>query len=231
MRTSEDADLHSANDAIAAARAILDVASTGDQSMLFTHINSYANDQRLLSECLHALAAAGEETQRRAAAAREAWPEVLNHVIQLVDSGTCPSDDHHYGEAPLAAAIPIPSYDPGYLHREYEGAPILWADPVALAPQIERWLPLAAGQREPLDALAHLLHQLPAEQQATIGLPWMERLVMANPKEIANRSFLLPEWLEGIQPHVTSQPLQTAWHRIIDALTVAGDNRIAAMAD
>lgn len=59
----------------------------------------------------------------------------------------------------------------------------------------------------------------------------MEQLVMADPDGIANQSFLLPDWLKGVLPAVGTGPQRTAWHRIIDALTVAGDNRIADMAD
>jgi len=231
MRASEYGDQHSDNDAAVAARAVLDIAATGDRTLLFTHIDGYADHPRLLSEFLHALVAAGEETQTRAAAARQAWPAVLDHIIKLVTSGTCPRDDHQYGYTPLAAAIPTPSYASGYLHREYEGAPIPWPDPIALAPQIEQWLPIAAGHRETIDALAQLLDRLPAERQARIGLAWMEQLVMANPAVIANRSFMLPNWLQRVEPHATSEPLRTAWHRIVDALTVAGDDRVAALAD
>lgn len=231
MRGHEHGYHHSADDAAVAARAVLGVAATGDTSLLLTHIDDFAEDPRLLSEFLTALTAAGEENQCRASAAQDVWPAVLARVVEFVSTGTCPRDHHHYGQAPLAAAIPTPSYESGYLHREFEAEPILWADPVVLAPQIEQWIPVAAGHRRPLDALAHLLDRLPVEQQAAIGLPWMETLVMADPGQLANRSFLLPEWLERVRPHAMSQPLREAWHRIVDALTVAGDDRIAALAD
>ncbi len=230
MRGYENGYQHSGNDAAAAARAVLEIVAEGDSSLLFAHIDDYAGDPRLLSEFLHALRAAGEETQRWATAARDVWPAVLERVVELVASGACPSDDRHYGQAPLAAVIPAPSYESGYLHREYEGEPILWGDPVALAPQIERWLPLAAGQRAPLDALVHLLDRVPIERQADVGLPWIEQLVMADPIGIANHSYLLPGWLERVRPYAVSQSLR-AWHLIVDALTVAGDDRIAALAD
>jgi hypothetical protein len=231
MHGYENGYQHSGNDAAAAARAVLEIVATGDSSLLFAHIDDYAEDPRLLGEFLRALTAAGEETQRRATAARDVWPAVLERVVELVASGACPSDDRHFGQAPLAAVIPATSYEEGYLHREYEGEPILWGDPVALAPQIERWLPLAAGRRAPLDALVHLLDRVPAERQADVGLPWIEQLVMADPEQIANRSYLLAGWLERVRPYAVSQALRTAWHRIVDALTVAGDDRIATLAD
>jgi hypothetical protein len=69
MRAAEHGYRHSDNDALVAARAVLDVAAGGDNSVLFEHIDDYADDARLLSEFLGALVAAGEETLFRAATA------------------------------------------------------------------------------------------------------------------------------------------------------------------
>jgi hypothetical protein len=231
MHEIESGYFHSADDAAVAARAVLELLAVGNDALLMAFIDDYAQNPRLLSEFLHALVAAGEETQLRAAAVSRLWPFILERVVDLVVSGACPTDDHHYGRAPLAAVIPTPSYESGHLHREYEGEPILWADPVALTPQIQRWLPFAAGHREPLDALVQLIDRVPLNRQPEVGLAWIERLVMDHPKGIANRSFLLPGWLERIRPHVAAPPLLSAWHRIVDALTVAGDDRVAALAD
>lgn len=230
MHAFEHGYMHSSNDAIVVARAVLDVASTGDMTLLFSHIDDYAENPRLLSEFLRALAAAGEESQARAVTARRVWPALFDHVVELAEAR---SELQHvrFGESPLAAVIPMPSYETGYLHREYEGDPIRWADPAALAPQIERWIPVAAGQPETVDALAHLLSAREgARQAAQPGLPWMEKLVMADPEQIANRSFLLPEWLERVRPSAAEELLKS-WHRMVDALTVAGDHRVARLAD
>ena len=231
MLSHEHSYQHSANDAAAAARAVLDFAASRESTLLFEHLDVYSEHPRALDEFLRALAAAGEETQARAEAARNVWPDVLGRIIEFASSGHFTTHRRDLGPNPLAAAIPTPSYSSGYLHREYEGAPIRWPDVSALSEQIERWVPQAAGDSGAVDALAQLLDGLPADQQAALGLPWMEELVMANPDEIANRSFLLPDWLKGVLPAVGTGPQRTSWHRIVDALTVAGDDRIAAMAD
>ena len=230
MRASEYGDHHSATHALAAARAVLNLAAASDPTLLFEHLDDYSGQPRLLWEFLRALAAAGEETAERAEAARTQWPVVLDRIVEIAASGAC-DRSADYGEDVLAAAIPTPSYETGYLHREYHGDPIQWADPETLAPHIEQWLPVAAGNRHGVDALAQLLAQLPPERQATLGLPWMEQLVAADPAQVANQSYLLPNWLERVRPHLTDPTLGAAWHRIIDALTVAGDHRIAALAD
>ncbi len=139
MLSHEDGYNHSDDDAASAARAVLEIATTGDSSLLLAHIDDYADNPRLLSEFLRSLAAAGEETQRRATVVRSVWPMVFERVLHPAASGASTwDDDHHYGQDPLAAVIPEPSYEAGYLHREYEGEPILWGDPIALGPQIER---------------------------------------------------------------------------------------------
>jgi hypothetical protein len=218
-------------DAAVAARAILEIVATGNHSLLFEQIDDYADNSMLLSEFLDALVASGEETQRRATAAREVWPAVMERVIELIRSDSCQIDRHYFGLTPLAAVIPRPSHEARFLYREYEAGAILWGDPVALSPGIKRWLPLAAGLSEPLDALLHFLDRIPIEQQALLGLPWVEQLVMGGPSQIANRSSLLPNWLGLIRTHARSRPLIELWHRIVDALIVAGDGRIAAYAD
>ncbi|MGH2705634.1 MAG: hypothetical protein ACRDJ4_11225 [Actinomycetota bacterium] len=124
-----------------------------------------------------------------------------------------------------------PSYQYGYLHRELVGEPIRWVDVIALTPQISRWISVAAGRGETVDALVHTLHGLPLEQQAEVGLPWVEALVLPDPDAIAGRSFLLPEWLEAVRQHTRPTALLGIWHRLVDALTVAGDHHIAALAD
>jgi hypothetical protein len=231
MLSHEHSYQHRANDAAAAARAVLDVAASGESTLLFEHLDAYSQHLSALDEFLRALAAAAEETQARAAAARDVWPGVLNKIIEFASSGRFPTHRRDLGPNPLAAAIPTPSYSSGYLHREYEGEPIRWPDVAALSAQIEHWVPQVAGDSGAVDALAQLLDGLPADQQAALGLPWMEQLVMADPDGIANRSFLLPNWLKGVLTAVGTGPQRTAWHRIVDTLTVAGDNRIAEMAD
>ncbi|OGS00608.1 MAG: hypothetical protein A2V88_17160, partial [Elusimicrobia bacterium RBG_16_66_12] len=231
MRAAKHGYHHSATDSLAAARAVLDLAAAGDPELLFQQLEGYRDQPRMLREFLQALAAAGEESPARAKTARAVWPTVLDRVVDLAVSGALRRGDRYHGEEAIAAALPTPSYDAGYLHREYHGERILWADGEALTPQIERWLPVVAGHREGVDALAHLLERLPAERQASMGLPWMEQLVMADPTQAASQSYLLPEWLERVRPHVADQDLRRAWHRIVDALTVAGDHRVAALAD
>jgi hypothetical protein len=222
---------HFTSEVAVAARATLDIASAGDDSTLFGHIEELAADARLLGQFLNALSVTGEENDRRAAAAREVWPAVMNRVATLVEALV----EEEGGElerdwrVALAAAIPRPSHErQGW---EFEGEPVPWAHPAALVPQVERWIPLAAGHSEAVDAVARLLARLPADQQAQLGLPWMERLVLEDPRAIARGSWRLPDWLQGVQAHATSAPLAEQWHRIVDALIVAGDTRVAALAD
>ncbi len=130
------------NNSAFAARALLDVAATGDRTLLFAHMNGYSRDPRCLSMFLRTLAAAGEENQTRASAAKRLWPLVLTHVVKLVGEAEFPTDDSHYRQSVIAAAIPEPAYGAALLNREFDAEPIRWVDPVELSPQIEQWLPV-----------------------------------------------------------------------------------------
>jgi hypothetical protein len=230
MRTDPPA-YHSADDAAAAARAVLNLAAAGNDTLLLEHLDGYADRPGLLREYLLALMAAAEETATRAAAARAVWPGLIDRVNELVASGTLPRDDRRFGYDPLTAVIPVPAPDFSYLHREFDGDPIEWVDPLALKDQVQRWVSQAAGSAHAVDTLLRLLRPLPVAEQADVGLPWVEMLVLAAPDKIASRTSRLPDWLEAVRPDAGVAELTAAWHRIVDALAVAGDDEVAALED
>jgi hypothetical protein len=68
---------------------------------------------------------------------------------------------------------------------------------------------------------------LPPEDQARVGLPWIERLVLASPGGVANRTFMLSTWLVEIRQPASDVGLLPDWQRVVDALVVAGVARLA----
>lgn len=60
-----------------------------------------------------------------------------------------------------------------------------------------------------------------------IGLPWIARLVLADPGEVANRSYLLTTWLIEARSRATDHGLTELWQGVVDALVVAGVSRLA----
>lgn len=231
MAASDYGYQHSHTDSLIAARALLMRAADGGDALLFEHFDSYAEDSRLLEELLKALAAAAEENQQAADTARRLWPTLIDRGLDLLGEPKPPSRRQRWRRQAIAAFMPNPAYDYGYLYRELDSDPIVWTDVEAWQPQVARWLPMAAGQRESLDSLVHLLHSVPDDQQGRLGLIWVETLVRADPSEVAWKSYLLPEWLHDVRPHIHEADLIDCWQRIVDMLIVAGDTRVADLAD
>jgi hypothetical protein len=170
MAASDYGYRHSNTDSLIAARALLMRAADGGDALLFEHFDSYAEDSRLLEELLKALAAAAEENQQVADTARRLWPTLIDRGLDLLGEPTPPSRHQRWRRQAIAAFMPSPTYDYGYLYRELDSDPIVWTDVEAWQPQVVRWLPMAAGQREGLDSLVHLLHSVPDDRQGRLGL-------------------------------------------------------------
>lgn len=213
--------------ALIAARALLTVASKGDDDPIFEHINAYADSPTLLNHFLGALSAAAEESQDRATTARRIWPAVVAHVIGRHESGHTPFEGEHYGDYALAALMPNAAGDVSYLYREVDHEPIAWWQPLAWRSTVERWLPIAQGNPTCVDHLISFIAPLPAGDQARVGLPWIANLVLANPGRAANRTFLLSSWLVEVRQAASDAGLLSDWQRVVDALVVAGVSRLA----
>ena len=213
--------------ALVTARALLTLAREGDDTALYEQIDSYANHSTHLGHLLRGLSAAAEERPDRAATARRIWPNVIRHVLDLNDNGHAPFGGRSFGDLALAALIPNPTYSTQYLYPELRGEPILWWDPLALRPEVEAWLVPANGKPTCVDQLVSFLRALSPDDRALVGLPWMAELVLAKPRNIANRTYLLANWLVETRASAAAVGLSDIWQQIVDALVVEGDSRLA----
>jgi hypothetical protein len=218
---------HRGSHALIAARALLALAASGDEAPLQEHVAAYADNGGLLSALLHALAAAAEENDRLAAAARRCWPQIIRHVLGYHDAGRAAFGDHHYGETSLAALMPRPMSDWLYLYREIESTPRQWADVHAWRAEIDSWVIHAVGKPECVDSLIGLLLSLSLSDQASIGLPWVASISLADAEPFARRSWLLATWLIDVRSAAADAGKTTVWQELVDALVVAGENRLA----
>ena len=64
--------------------------------------------------------------------------------------------------------------------------------------------------------------------QLDTGLKWIERIVQGSD---CPHTFTLPEWLRGLRADLTTPEQVNRWQRIVDALVVSGDTRVADLAD
>jgi hypothetical protein len=218
---------HRGSHALIVARALLTLAAAGDEARLEEHLAAYANNGGLLSSVLHALAAAAEENERLATAARHCWPQIIRQVLEFHAAGAAAFDDHHYGETTLAALMPRPMSDAMYLYREVDSTPCRWPDVHGWRVEIDAWVRHAVGQPECVDSLIGLLRNLSLSDQARIGLPWVASIALADITACARRSWLLATWLIEIRAPATEVGELTTWQGLVDALVVAGENRLA----
>ncbi|MFF5614606.1 hypothetical protein ACFY7B_16965 [Streptomyces albidoflavus] len=221
---------HSRNDALIAARALLTITDR-DGTALRRHLTAYAGSADALAEALHALAASAEENEQLAIVARQIWPEVMDHVLDLFDAGHKPDVHGFFGAQAVAALVPAPTYDNAYLHRELAGPPCTWTALSSWAAQIDRWLPYGTGVPACVDALVAALRTLSIDDQIRYGMPWLEKLVSENSDEIAQQSYLLPGWLRDVHSSAKGSTTAQQWQRIVDVLTVAGDSRLSDLVD
>ena len=224
----EDNDMDQrGNHSLVSARAILALAQDGEDAAIYEHINAFAENSALLGNILFALAAAAEETPERAATARRIWPDVVRHVLDLLNSGRKQFRRDFHGEMALAALIPNATNESKYLYREIQEKPIVWWEPLALRPEIELWLTKAAGTAQCVDQLIGFLRVLPSEDQVRIGLPWVTTLMQPSPERIAKGSWLLADWLIETRSVANSVDLSTQWQKVVDSLVVEGVRKLA----
>ena len=209
------------------ARALLTLAEHGDDTAIYEHMDAYADNSALLGNLLRALSAAAEETPDRAVTAQRIWPNVVRHVLDLNESGHAPFQNHFYGDMTLAALVPNAASEVSYLYREVRDNPIAWWEPLALRPDVEAWLEIAAGRAKCVDHLIIFLVVLAPEDQACTGLPWVASLVLADPACVAGRTYMLPSWLIEMRSFAVDAGLMASWQEVVDALVVAGVTQLA----
>ena len=242
-------------DALFAARAVLARATAGNPTALQDHVLGFGSHFEGLRECLLALAAAAEESPEAATAASAAWPQLIRDGLRILGDGT-ESDERRSGrdDRPLtfSALLPAKAIQEMYMYREIPGDPVSWIDPEAWATEIDMWVQTAIESRTntpnandtsrdasptlpagglfgSIGAMVGMLEALPSDNQARIGIGWVEHLVASAGNEAA-QTFALPEWLHDVRHHCRGEELDT-WQRIVDLLYVHGDRRISDLAD
>ncbi|MCU1417160.1 MAG: hypothetical protein JWP32_1334 [Schumannella sp.] len=222
---------HSRTDMVTVARALLTLHENGQPEMLSQQLEAVIDRNDLLDEFMDALGAVGEENAWAGSIVAEVWPLLMDQALDLMDRGRSPMGDGFLAARGIASLIPNPTYDNQFLVRELDSTPMVWIEFGSIAPHVARWVPYAAGHRECVDQLVGMLRLATADEQVVLGVPWMEALVAANPAAIAGYTYLLSSWLHDIAPTARSSMENAAWQRIVDQLLVAGEERVADLAD
>ena len=215
---------------VVSARAVLTLASGGNHEAIFEHIDAYAENSEMLGTFVSALCAAAEETESLAEAARQVWPSVIRHVLEIHKSDPSLFSHRHHGEEALAALIPNAAFDNRYLYREVTDKPIEWWDPRDLIAEVEAWLVPAAGIAICVDQLIGFLRVLEPADQVQLGLNWLTTIVTGD-AERASRSYLLSTWLVEMRPAAVDSGLLSVWQELVDILVVQGVSKLAPYSD
>jgi hypothetical protein len=229
MLAYEHGYMHSDSDSLIAARAALWQVIDGREQPLLNHVAGYLSNSRLLAESLRAINAAAEERGPAAEAARRLWPTVMELVLDAADANPHILSERRHGDRAFSELIPNPTYAFGYLTLELEHESVKWRDLLSWPDQVEHWVSMASG-RESIDALVTAVGELAREDQVRIGLSWIERVVHASGNNRAC-TYTLPEWLHERRADLTTSEQQARWQRVVDLLLLAGDRRVADLAD
>lgn len=211
---------------VVSARAVLTLARGGNHDAIFEHIDAYAENSEMLGTFVSALCAAAEEAESLAEAARQVWPRVIRHVLELHKSNPALFNPGHHGEEALAALIPNTAFENRYLYREVVDKPIAWWDPRDLIAEVEAWIELAVGNRICVDQLIGFLQVLKPVDQVQLGLKWLTTIVVGD-AERASQAVLLPTWLIEMRSTAVDSGLLSKWQELVDTLVVQGVSKLA----
>lgn len=211
--------------ALVAARALLALAAT-NPAPLREHLAAYADRSSYLRSLLRALAAAAEETAEAAQTARRLWPDIVAQVLGLANAGH-ETFSEHYGASALATLAPSPTAEIEFLYRELGGEPIAWQDPWAWRDSLDAWIIVASGVPDCIDSFISLVRQVSVQHQASFALARVAQLAAGDIAAAARRSYLLAEWLVELRNKELDGNQLAEWQRLVDALVVAGNRRLA----
>jgi len=221
---------HSHSDALIAARAALRQAATRGDNLITAHIAGLAGNAKVVSEALQAVAAAGEERHDLGQLAQQVWPRLMDIVLDAAAT-TQVLTEPTWGGYAAAALIPNPAASTwGYLTIELTGEAHPWSNPLEWTAHIERWLTTIPGSRMALEHLIIAVRGLDVTDQVRRGLPWIEQAVALAGSDCAG-TFTLSEWLRERRTDLENDEQKASWLRVVDLLLVAGDTRVADLAD
>jgi hypothetical protein len=154
------------------------------------------------------------------------WPGLF---AALLDGPTADVDQSR-GRV-VACLVPAPrlSMHDKDVEQTLEQALVGWPEALSLSGLVERWLPLAASHSEAVDRLVGLLFVSPRDQQVTLGLPWVRRLVEpGGTRGVLSRR--VPAWLSELRDggELTGDARRD-FDVIVDALAARGIDRARAL--
>lgn len=212
----------------AIARVLAELAAGGDTQHLAEHVRWYSRrSQHALAELLRNLAIEFTHHAALLQSLTGTWRAVMEAALDEIEASPELLGDWHWSGMALAGLIAAPETDltdadpDGTTERAQEN----WPDPESFGDLIKRWLPIARGRPEAVDALIELARCGSAAWQASTGLEWVEELIGDGFAAVAGRCYYLIRWLASVRTALPGEAGAARWRRIVDGLAAAGDDR------
>jgi len=208
-------------------------AAGGDVQPLVDHVRAYITNPRALEAFLHDLSVTFTYDEGLRTSLNRVWRPIMEEALGQIAGGVDLLGDGDWPRPQaLAALLPIPRLrlgdpDPdATLNRAWES----WPPVDEIADLVTRWIAIAEGVPEAVDAAGQLARCAPSEWQASTGLRWVEDLADGFYGAVSPISWLLIDWLEKVHSSgYLNGDGAARWRRIVDGLAAAGDSGAARL--
>lgn len=154
----------------------------------------------------------------------------MESALQVLEVGGGDPSGHWF-DAALGQLLPTPQLEVSDADPDatLERARADWLDPEQIADLVMRWIVLARGWPDTVDALSKLARCAAPTWQSSTGLIWMEELVDGGFTAIAGRCWHLTNWLGAVRGFGLEGDARARWRRLVDGLAATGDGLAAAL--
>lgn len=208
------------------AQRMVEIALEGERDLHKAFIETLATNANTLHLLFEGFATVFTYDENLRAAMGEFWPWALGTALDVVGDGSSLRSEHHWFDYMVAALLPTPSphsWDPD-IDDTLTRSRGTWIQPDALVGLDERWLQLARWEPKAVDAIIKFGKSASMAWQTTAAFAWIETVIGGRFDLIANRLYLLEEWLSELRKAgVIEGEVKNQYHRIIDGLAAAGD--------
>lgn len=208
------------------ARRMIEIFLEGDCNVVSLHIESFATNPNALYFLFDGFAKIFTYDEYLRAHLADFWPNALKIALDAIEDGDL-FQAYELGLGNMIAVLlPKPTLKPAdsdatiTLSKSRDA----WIQPDALGELSERWLRIAKGHAEAVDAVISFAKGTSPEWQTTLALDWIETILDGHSDIIANHVWLLEEWLTDLRSYTEFDPnTKNLYHRIVDSLAAAGD--------
>lgn len=210
-------------------RSLLLISRRRTPSLLLLLMKKMLPRPAVASQLLDDLCLAATYGEEERAVVKQVWPELMNIFLETWEE--VDADNRLRPERTdriIASMIPQPKtrMSESEIEAKLDKAGRDWVDPVAISPMIDRWIQIAAGIPECVDAIAWFLIRRPIAERVQFGLPWLEKTIDSRFDQVAGRTWALVEWIEEIlNSGQASDDALRRFRCIIDGLAARADSR------